>query len=120
VLRLYDPKKAYDLGAEMLNFGALIAFMGVNASSLVRYYLRADRKTVGNLVPPLLGFAVCLYLWLSLGPTAKIAGLAWLSAGLLYGAWRTSWFRKPLDFDPIRSDDGPPETALATQPAERL
>src|SRR5271157_5832775 len=30
----------YDLGAQMLNFGALIAFMGVNAAALVRYYVR--------------------------------------------------------------------------------
>jgi len=88
----------YDLGAEMLNFGALIAFMGVNASSYVRYVLRAERKTIGSTVAPLLGFLICLYLWLSLSKPAKIAGLIWLSAGMLYGAWRTSWFRKPLPF----------------------
>src|SRR5580700_9660059 len=29
---------SYGLGAEMLNFGALIAFMGVNAAAFVRYY----------------------------------------------------------------------------------
>jgi len=28
---------SYGLGAEMLNFGALIAFMGVNAAAFVRY-----------------------------------------------------------------------------------
>jgi putrescine importer len=95
----------YDLGAEMLNFGALVAFMGVNASSFVRYFLRSERKTVTSFLPPLLGFAICLYLWLSLGGKAKIAGGVWLSAGVLYGAWRTSFFRKPLRFDPITSDD---------------
>jgi amino acid transporter len=31
----------YSLGAELLNFGALIAFMGVNASSFVRYLVLA-------------------------------------------------------------------------------
>ena len=88
----------YPLGAELLNFGALIAFMGVNASSFVRYFLRAERKSWNNLVAPLLGFGVCLYLWLSLGTPAKRAGLYWLAAGVLYGAWRTSWFRRPLEF----------------------
>jgi len=77
----------------------------VNVCSFVRYYLRAGRKTFLNFLPPLLGFIVCLYLWLSLGTAAKSAGLAWLSAGVLYGAWRTSWFRKPLEFDTIPTDE---------------
>jgi amino acid transporter len=91
----------YPLGAELLNFGALIAFMGVNAAAFVRYFLRGERKTMGHLLVPLLGFSVCLYLWVSLGQKARWAGLAWLSAGLIYGAWRTSFFRKPLEFDRI-------------------
>jgi amino acid transporter len=85
----------YPLGAELLNFGALVAFMGVNASCFVRYFLRAERKTVGHFLPPLLGFAVCFYLWMNLGYKARIAGFAWLAAGVIYGAWRMNWFRKP-------------------------
>jgi putrescine importer len=88
-----------------LNFGALIAFMGVNASSFVRYFLRGERKKPGYFIIPVLGFAVCLYLWLSLGSLAKIVGLCWLLAGVLYGAWKTSWFRKPLQFANIENDD---------------
>lgn len=95
----------YSLGAELLNFGALIAFMGVNVSSFTRYFLRSRRKTVWGLIPPLLGFGVCLFLWLSLGWKAKIAGLCWLGAGVLYGAWRTSFFTKPLPFAPIETGD---------------
>jgi amino acid transporter len=91
---------SYPLGAELLNFGALVAFMGVNVSCFVRYYLRGERRLV-NFLPPLLGFTVCLYLWASLGTKARIAGLVWLAFGVLYGAYRTSWFRKPLDFCPI-------------------
>ncbi len=95
----------YPLGAELLNFGALIAFMGVNVCAFIRYFARGQRKTFWNFLPPLLGFAVCFYLWLSLGLTAKIAGLVWLSLGVLYGAWRTSFFTKPLDFQPIPTDE---------------
>jgi amino acid transporter len=105
VLRQYDSAHAYDIGAEMLNFGALIAFMGVNVSAFVRYFLRAEHKTTWSLLAPLAGFLICLYLWLSLGTLARRTGLIWLSAGVLYGAWRTSFFRKPLQFDPIHSDD---------------
>ena len=36
--------EAYGLGAEMLNFGALIAFMGVNAAAILRYYVRPKEK----------------------------------------------------------------------------
>ena len=32
---------SYERGAEMLNFGALIAFMGVNLAAFLRYYVRA-------------------------------------------------------------------------------
>jgi putrescine importer len=103
----------YELGAELLNFGALVAFMGVNAASFVRYYLRARRKSASQLLPPLLGFAVCFYLWFSLGTLAKAAGLVWLSAGLLYGAWRTSGFRKPLDFNPIDTGEEPADKSTA-------
>ena len=88
----------YSLGVQLLNFGALIAFMGVNASSFALYFLRNERKTFTNFIVPVLGFSICLYLFLSLGFKAKIAGLCWLTTGVLYGAYRTSWFRKPLLF----------------------
>jgi amino acid transporter len=48
----------YALGAEMLNFGALIAFMGVNAASFVRYYVHASEKKLSNLIPPVLPVAL--------------------------------------------------------------
>jgi putrescine importer len=89
---------SYPLGAQLLNFGALIAFMGVNASSFALYFLRNERKTFTNFIVPVLGFSVCLYLFLSLGIKAKIAGLSWLTVGVLYGAYRTNFFRKPLQF----------------------
>ena len=109
----------YDLGAEMLNFGALIAFMGVNVSSFVRYFLRAERKSFSSFAVPMMGFLICLYLWLSLGTTAKTAGLIWLSVGVLYGAWRTSWFRKPLDFGRIEDADEPAGPVPASQTSVR-
>ena len=95
----------YPIGAQLLNFGALIAFMGVNASSFVHYFLHGERKKLTYLLVPLLGFIVCMYLWISLGYKAKIAGLCWLTAGVLYGAWKTSWFRKPIQFVSVETDE---------------
>jgi amino acid transporter len=83
----------YQLGAEMLNFGAFIAFMGVNLAAFTHYWVRAEQKRPQDFVLPLLGFLICLYLWLSLRWPAKVAGGVWLGAGLLYGAIKTRGFR---------------------------
>ena len=89
---------SYQLGAEMLNFGAFIAFMGVNLAAFTRYWVRAEKGTrrVRDFVLPLLGFLICGYLWLSLRTPAKLIGGAWLAAGLIYGAVRTRGFRSEL------------------------
>lgn len=86
----------YQLGAEMLNFGAFIAFMGVNLAAFTHYWARAERRRWSDFVLPLLGFLVCLYLWLSLRWPAKVAGGVWLGAGVLYGAIKTRGFRRNL------------------------
>jgi len=96
---------SYALGAEMLNFGALIAFMGVNLAAFMRYFVRATEKKMTHLLPPLIGFVVCLILWLNLSRPAKLAGAAWMIAGIAYGAWKTRGFRRDLvDFE-LPSDD---------------
>jgi amino acid transporter len=95
----------YPLGAQLLNFGAMIAFMGVNASSFIRYFIRGEKKSFLPFILPLLGFLVCFYLWYSIDIKAKIVGLCWLSCGVAYGAWRTSWFRNPLMFAKLDNDE---------------
>jgi amino acid transporter len=102
----------YSLGCELVNFGALIAFMGVNIAAFVHFYVRSGRKTFWHLVSPLAGCGVCFYLWISLGHTAKWAGAVWLLTGLAYGAWRTNCFTKPLAFTKIEEEK--PESADST------
>ena len=89
---------SYESGAELLNFGALMGFMGVNVSSLLRYYVRGEKR-LSDLVVPVAGFLICLGLWVSLRNTAKIAGVVWLMLGVLYGGWKTNWFRTPIRFE---------------------
>jgi putrescine importer len=103
---------AYGFGCLLLNFGALFAFMGVNISAFLHYFLRSERKTFWNFLSPLIGFAVCAYLWGSLGKWAIIAGFAWLLTGILYGAWRTSFFRNPIQFASVDSDDKPADPTV--------
>jgi putrescine importer len=86
----------YERGAELLNFGALIAFMGVNAAAWVRYFLRAEEKRWTNLASPVLGFLICFFIWLNLSPAAKIAGGVWMVVGIAYGAVKTKGFQSEL------------------------
>jgi len=87
---------SYERGAELLNFGAFIAFMGVNLASFVRYFVRAAEKRWTNLAFPLLGFSICFFIWLNLSWPAKIGGAVWIAAGIVYGAIKTRGFRADL------------------------
>jgi len=89
----------YERGAEMLNFGAFIAFMGVNAAAFVHYYWRVKEKKIGEFLMPVIGFVVCAAIWWNLSPPAKIAGSIWLGLGVAYGAWKTNFFRKEMSFE---------------------
>jgi putrescine importer len=96
---------AYGFGCVLLNFGALFAFMGVNVAAFLHYFVRSERKTFWNFVSPLVGFIVCAILWCSLGKWAIIVGICWLTTGVIYGAWRTSFFQKPIQFASAGSEE---------------
>ena len=90
----------YDQGADLLNFGALLAFMGVNIAALVRYYVRAKEKKVLDLILPLLGFVICAFIWTQLSRPALRLGAVWMGVGIAYGAVRTKGFQaKLVNFD---------------------
>src|SRR5579864_8056485 len=84
---------SYGRGIELLNFGALIAFMGVNAAAFMRYFVREPEKKISNFLPPILGFLICLGLWWSLSRDAWIVGGTWMLLGIAFGAWKTKGFR---------------------------
>jgi putrescine importer len=87
---------SFERAAELLNFGALLAFMGVNAASFTRYFLRERKRNISHFLVPVLGFLVCLLLWLNLSRPAKIAGVIWMLIGIAYGAVRTRGFKAEL------------------------
>jgi putrescine importer len=98
--QILNGGEAYGLGAEMLNFGALIAFMGVNVAAFLRYFVRSEEKKAWFLIPPVLGFLICLGLWLNLSWPAMIVGGIWMVAGILFGFIKTKGFRGNLiDFE---------------------
>ena len=91
---------SYELAAELLNFGAFLGFMGVNAAVIWKYWVhRADargRNFFLDLLLPGCGFIFCAVIWLGLGNLAKIAGCVWLALGFFVLATQTGWFRRPV------------------------
>jgi amino acid transporter len=87
---------SFDDGAELLNFGALIAFMGVNLASLTHYFLRGRDRSWSQLLVPALGFLICFFIWTHLSNLALVAGSVWMASGILYGLWKTKGFKEDL------------------------
>jgi hypothetical protein len=87
----------------LINFAALLAFMGVNLAAAGRLFFREEksqRNIITDLFIPLAGLFVCGGIWISLPITPKIIGGIWLLAGLIYLAVTTKGFRKkPVQMD---------------------
>ena len=86
----------YERAAELINFGAFLAFMGVNAAVVRQFYFlrsRAKRRLLTDALLPAVGFIFCLIIWLNLPAAAKLLGAAWFAAGLLYDGIKTRGFR---------------------------
>lgn len=97
---------SYENTAELLNFGAFLAFMGVNLATVRIFWFRraaGKRSVFLDLVAPLFGFAFCLTIWWSLPSLAKIAGGLWFAIGLFQIAFKTRGFRLPLV--PLKFED---------------
>ena len=88
---------SYERAAELLNFGAFLAFMGVNLACIREFCLRTQigrrQNLVIDLFVPGMGFLFCLGIWWSLPRPAKYAGGIWFAAGFAYVAIRTRGFR---------------------------
>src|SRR5438270_5585120 len=75
---------AYEHAGELLNFGAFLAFMGVNLATFWQFAIvsRTGRKRVfANIILPLSGFAFCALIWWNLNPLAKTIGGIWFAVG---------------------------------------
>jgi putrescine importer len=74
---------SYERGAELLNYGALLAFMGVNLSSAVLGWRQGRGSQWFWILISLLGFAVCAFIWFNLHRQALIAGTVWAIFGVI-------------------------------------
>jgi amino acid transporter len=105
-----DPAKS----VSFINFGAFTAFTFVNLCVIAmairrrapgrdgwRNTLRGPRGVLVNLVVPLIGAGIDVWLLTNLDSTAIRLGLSWLAIGIVYLAYLTRGFRRPppeMDF----------------------
>jgi amino acid transporter len=94
----------FEHALDLLNFGAFLGYMGVNAAVIFSHYLHPvgdhRRRVVRDLLLPSAGFLGCLIFWVGLPERAKIGGALWLLIGIAYAAYKTRGFReRPLLFD---------------------
>lgn len=112
---------AYEHAGEILNFGAFLAFMGVNLATLWQFTFRPQpgykRNLLLDTVLPLVGFIFCAAIWWNLNPLAKVVGGVWLAIGFCYLAVVTRGFRTaPVTLD-FRESLGEPRT---TEPKDNV
>lgn len=74
---------SYQLGTELLNYGALLAFMGVNLASMVRAWREGRMGQWFPMLLSLCGLLTCMFLWIHLGALARIVGTVWALTGVL-------------------------------------
>jgi putrescine importer len=87
----------YERSAELINFGAFLAFMAVNAAVIRQFYFtkkREGRNLIMDALFPFLGFCFCFAIWINLQRPAKILGSCWFLFGLIVDAVQTRGFRK--------------------------
>jgi len=89
---------AYEHAGELLNFGAFLAFMGVNLATFWQFAVSAQpgyrKRILADIVLPLIGFVFCALIWWNLNTLAKTIGGIWFVIGLAYLAITTRAFRK--------------------------
>jgi putrescine importer len=73
---------SYEVGTELLNYGALLAFMGVNLSSAVLGWRAGGLSQWWPITLSMLGMLVCFFLWIHLGSLALTVGSLWALLGV--------------------------------------
>ena len=82
--------------ASIVSFGALVAFSAVNLTVVKHYFIDEGEKNVlNNLVLPVIGFLLTVYLWTSLSGLTLVVGLIWLAVGFVWLLGVTRGFQRP-------------------------
>jgi putrescine importer len=94
----------WERSAEIVTFGALLAFTAVNFVALMNFWFSKEaagnRRFFVDAFVPGFGCVFCFVLLIGLQTWTKYAGLAWLGIGFFYAAYTTRMFTlRPKVFD---------------------
>jgi putrescine importer len=82
--------------AQIVSFGALVAFSAVNLTVIKHYFVDEGEKNVfNNVILPAIGFVLTAWLWTSLSSLTLEVGLIWLAVGLIWLLVVTRTFTRP-------------------------
>lgn len=93
-----------DFISTLISFGALLGFILLNGSVIVKFFIQdkeARKQNLGYsvrkyLVYPLIGLLVTSWVFVNLGSNAHIVGFVWILLGVLYLSCRTNFFKSPV------------------------
>jgi amino acid transporter len=93
----------WERSVEILNFGALMAFMAVNLAA-ARYFgfspeMKNKREVFLDVVVPAAGFLFCLVIFLGLQSSTLVAGGIWVIVGGAYVILKTKALGQPVAID---------------------
>jgi amino acid transporter len=93
----------WERSVEILNFGALMAFMAVNLAAVKHFGFSAEldgkRKILLDVIVPSLGFLFCLVILLGLQGSTLVAGAIWCGVGAFYVVLKTRMLGEPVVID---------------------
>ena len=90
---------SWERAVEILNFGALLAFMAVNAVALRHFGFGRTRDMLLDFFVPASGFVFCLVIFLGLQGSTLWAGALWLVVGGVYVLLKTRGFTERVEID---------------------
>jgi putrescine importer len=93
----------WEKSIEVLNFGALLAFMAVNVAALHHFgfsrELAGKRNLLLDVISPALGFLFCLVIFFNLQGSTLVIGAIWVAAGALYMIFKTKALGQSVEID---------------------
>jgi amino acid transporter len=93
----------WERSVEILNFGALMAFMAVNLAAVRHFGFSREQAGQRNLfldvITPSLGFLFCLVIFLGLQGSTLAAGAIWVAVGGVYVFVKTKALGQPVVID---------------------
>lgn len=83
---------------KFVNFGALTAFMALNLTVFVYFFLKQRRRGLKGvftyLILPLLGFLIIAYVWHGFDTLTFAFGFGWMAVGIILGAVKSRGYRE--------------------------